>query len=123
MIGIRMSAAIRDHYLQCLFKQFVHVLDSMPSGAAAATITGTANVLQMGISEKLGIFIESLTMIIGFVVVAFVFSWRLTLVTSTCLVAIILTAGITLPYILKNQAKYNTVRGIIHFLMILPAAW
>lgn len=28
MIGIRMSAAIRAHYIRCLFEQTVHVLDT-----------------------------------------------------------------------------------------------
>lgn len=58
LIGIRLSAAIRLHYLASLLSQTVHVLDSMPPGAAAGTITSEANVLQIGISEKLGTFLE-----------------------------------------------------------------
>ncbi len=105
MIGIRMSAAIRLHYLQCLFGQTIHVLDSMPSGAAAGTITGTANVLQLGISEKLGTFLEFNGTIVAATIVAFTYSWSLTLVTASMILFIILVISILLPFIIKAQAN------------------
>jgi ATP-binding cassette, subfamily B (MDR/TAP), member 1 len=110
MIGIRMSAAIRLHYLKCLFGQSIHVLDSMPPGAAAGTITGTANTLQLGISEKLGVFIEFNATIVAAVIIAFTYSWRLTLVTSSMLLFLILVVSTLLPFIVKLQSKLTKVR-------------
>ncbi len=109
MIGIRMSAAIRLHYLQSLFGQTIHVLDSMPSGAAAATITSTANTLQLGISEKLGTFIEYNGTIIAATVVAFTYSWSLTLVTSSMILFILIVISILLPFSVKAQANMSKV--------------
>ena len=86
-----MSAAIRLHYLKSLFGQTIHVLDSMPPGAAAGTITSTANTLQMGISEKLGTFVEFLALIIAAIIIAFTYSWLLTLVTSSLILFILPT--------------------------------
>ncbi|RSL43086.1 hypothetical protein CEP54_015234 [Fusarium duplospermum] len=71
MIGIRLSSAVRLHYLECVLGQPIQVLDSMPPGAAASTITGTANVLQISISEKLGIFMEFNGTIWTAIIVAF----------------------------------------------------
>jgi ATP-binding cassette subfamily B (MDR/TAP) protein 1 len=88
LIGIRMSAAVRLHYLRSLFSQTVHVLDSMPAGAAASTITSTSNTLQLGISEKLGTFLEFTSSIITAIIVAFTFSWSLTLVTASVILFI-----------------------------------
>lgn len=105
MIGIRMSAAIRLHYLQSLFSQTVHVLDSMPSGQAASTITATANTLQLGISEKLGTFIEFNTTIITAIIIAFIYSWELTLITSTVIVFIAIVLSILLPFIIKGHTN------------------
>lgn len=105
MIGIRMSAAIRLHYLSSLFSQTVHVLDSMPSGQAASTITATANTLQLGISEKLGTFIEFNTTIITAIIIAFIYSWELTLVTSTVIIFILIVLSLLLPFIIKGHAK------------------
>ena len=105
IIGIRMSAAIRLHYLRSLFGQTVHVLDSMPSGAAASTITGTANTLQVGISEKLGTFIEFTSTIVAAITVAFTYSWSLTLVTASVILFISTVISILLPFIIKGQAR------------------
>lgn len=103
-----MSAAIRLHYLQSLFGQTIHVLDSMAPGAAAGTITTTANVLQLGISEKLGTFLEFLATIVASLIVAFVKSWSLTLVTGSVILFIMITVGILLPFIIQGQARQTT---------------
>ncbi|KAK3312060.1 P-loop containing nucleoside triphosphate hydrolase protein [Apodospora peruviana] len=105
IIGIRISAAIRLHYMQCLLGQTIHVLDSMPPGAAATTITATSNILQIGVSEKLGTFLEYTATIISAIIIAFVYSWSVTLVTSSVLIFILLVLGILLPIILKGHAR------------------
>ncbi|KXJ91481.1 P-loop containing nucleoside triphosphate hydrolase protein [Microdochium bolleyi] len=105
MIGIRMSAAIRLHYLRCLFAQAIHVLDSMAPGAAAGTITTTANTMQLGISEKLGTFLEFSATIVTATIIAFTYSWSLTLVTCSVIVFISLSVGILLPFIVKGTSR------------------
>ncbi|KAH7188883.1 P-loop containing nucleoside triphosphate hydrolase protein [Fusarium flagelliforme] len=111
MIGIRLSSAIRLHYLQSLFGQSIHVLDSMPPGYATGTITSTANVLQLGISEKLGIFVEYNSTIVAALIVAFVKNWSLTLVTSSIILYLFLVLGIFLPMILKVNALLTKAEG------------
>lgn len=105
MIGIRISAAIRMHYLASLFAQNIHVLDTLPSGAAAGTITSSANTLQLGISEKLGTFVEYSSTIVAAIIIAFIYSWNLTLVTASCVVFIGLAVSVFLPFILKGTAR------------------
>ncbi|KAI1813242.1 P-loop containing nucleoside triphosphate hydrolase protein [Poronia punctata] len=105
MIGVRMSAAIRLDYLRCLFAQSIHVLDSMPPGAAAGTITTTANALQLGISEKLGTLIEYTSTMIAAIVIAFTYSWSQALVTSSVILFISLVLGILLPFIIRGTSR------------------
>lgn len=107
MVGIRMSSAIRADFLRALFSQSIHVLDSMPAGAAASTITTTANVLQNGISEKFGVLIEFLSTAIAAIVVAFVYSWSLALVSFSIILFILLTFSILLPLIVKGVSRTN----------------
>ena len=109
MIGIRLSSAIRLHYLQRLFAQSTHVLDSMPPGYAVSTITSTSNTLQLGISEKLGIFVEYMALIIAAVIVAFTWNWELTLVTSSGILFIMVVVTITLPLILTGHGRMTKV--------------
>lgn len=105
MIGIRLSSAVRLHYLRCLMGQSVHVLDSMPPGGAASTITGTANVLQIGISEKLGIFMEFNGTIWAAIIIAFTWNWKLTLVTSSMILFLLSVISVLLPFIVKGNAQ------------------
>jgi ATP-binding cassette subfamily B (MDR/TAP) protein 1 len=100
-----MSSAIRADYLRALFAQSIHVLDSMPAGASASTITTTANILQNGISEKFGVLIEFLSTAIAGIVIAFVYSWSLALVTFSVILFILLTLGILLPLIVAGVNK------------------
>ncbi|KAL1615325.1 hypothetical protein SLS54_009106 [Diplodia seriata] len=103
MIGIRLSSAVRHHYLRALLAQPLHVLDALPAGAPAAAITSTSNTLQLGISERLGTFLQFNGTIWAALVVAFVWSWDLTLVTSSLILYILAVLAFVLPALLKSQ--------------------
>lgn len=101
MTGIRVSAKLRLEYLKALFSLPIAVIDTLPSGQASNTITTTANVLQVGISEKLGIFIQFSSMLITAIIIAFKFNAILTVVTASNLLFIALVYGTIIPVILK----------------------
>ncbi|KAK2038158.1 lipid A export ATP-binding/permease msbA [Colletotrichum somersetense] len=105
LIGIRISAAIRLDFLASLFAQSLHVLDSLPSGSAAETITSTANTLQLGIAEQLGTILDSISTIITALIVAMTWSWELTLVTATVMVFLGLVIAGTFPFIVKGTSQ------------------
>lgn len=104
MIGIRLSSAIRLHYLESLFAQPIHVIDSLPAGAPATAITGTSNTLQIGVSDRLGVFLQYMSTIISALVISFTWSWDLTLVTSSLLIYLVVLLCIFMPILLKGQA-------------------
>lgn len=110
MIGIRLSSAIRLDFLRALFAQSIHVLDSLPPGAATSTITTASNTLQLGISEKLGVFVEYNATIISAIIISFVRSWQLTLVTSSAILFIMITVSALLPQIVKGNGRMTKVR-------------
>jgi ATP-binding cassette subfamily B (MDR/TAP) protein 1 len=101
MVSIRVSAAIRLAYLQALFAQPISVLDVLPAGQTAAIITITGNLLQIGISEKLSMLLQSITTVLTALIIAFVYNWRLTLVTSSGLVFIVTFYSLTIPFLVK----------------------
>ncbi|RSL63263.1 hypothetical protein CEP54_005308 [Fusarium duplospermum] len=104
MIGIRLSSAIRLHYIRSLFAQSIHAIDSMPAGAPATAITSTSNTLQVGVSERLGTFLEYNGTIWASLVIAFVWSWDLTLVTSSLVLYILIVLAVVLPLAVKGQS-------------------
>jgi ATP-binding cassette subfamily B (MDR/TAP) protein 1 len=105
MVSIRISAAMRLAYLKALFSQPISVLDTLPPGQTAAIITITANILQSGISEKLSMFLQSISLVITALVIAFQYNWLLTLVTSSGLLFIIVFYSITVPYLVTMMKE------------------
>lgn len=102
MSSIRIAAKIRIAYLEALFKQPISVLDTLPAGQTAFIITVTGNILQLGISEKLSMFIQSVTLVVAALVIASYYSWLLTLVTSSGLLVIVVFYFFSIPPLIKK---------------------
>ncbi|TEA11298.1 ABC transporter BEA3 [Colletotrichum sidae] len=102
MTSIRISAAIRLTYLRSLFELPISTLDMLAPGQTAAIITITASILQLGISEKMGDFFNSLAVVIAGMTIAFAYNWLLTLITASGLVFILFVYIFTAPPILKR---------------------
>ncbi|KAG4433458.1 hypothetical protein IFR05_011062 [Cadophora sp. M221] len=105
MASLRISAAMRLTYIKALFSQPISVLDVLPPGQTAAIITVTANILQVGISERLSMLIQNVSLVITALIIAFSYNWLLTLVTSTGLVFIALVYRYTIPRFVDNMKE------------------
>lgn len=77
----------------------------MSSGTVANTITTSANTIQMSISDKLHALFMALALTISAYVIAFRYSWALTLVTSSALLFILLVYSISTPLVIKRLQK------------------
>jgi ATP-binding cassette, subfamily B (MDR/TAP), member 1 len=107
IIGIRISAAIRLAYLRALFLQSIGALDKLPSGQAANVITASANTLQIGISEKLSLCIQFIALLIGAYVIAFKYSWQLTLAASSIVLFVLIVFSAIIPVSIKFQKSMD----------------
>lgn len=86
-------------------------LDKLPPGEAANRITGAANVLQIGISDKLAAFFQALALVVSAYVVAFIYSWQLTLVTSSGMLFVIAVYSVIVPIWVKLEESVDHARG------------
>ncbi|KAK7947154.1 ABC transporter BEA3 [Apiospora aurea] len=107
MTGLRLSAAVRLHYLQSLLHQNIHALDTLPAGAPAAAITASANTLQIGVSERLGTLLQFTGTVVAALVIAFIWSWELTLVTSSLVLYSFVIMVVAMPILLKSHAALS----------------
>jgi ATP-binding cassette subfamily B (MDR/TAP) protein 1 len=107
--SLRVSASIRLSYLEALFRQPISILDSLPPGQTTAIITATANVLQLGISERLSSLIQAITVILTALIIGCIFSWELTLVTASGLFVIVVWYSIMTPTVVRRYAKVQEV--------------
>lgn len=106
-MSLRTSAALRLEYMQSLFAQPVSRLDEISVGTVANTITALSNTIQQSVSDKLAILFQSLALLIAAYIIAFRYSWALTLVASSALLFIMLVFGATVLILVKGQRKVD----------------
>ena len=102
MNSLRISANLRLRYLSAVIPQPISLLDAMPPGRMTAILTNTANTVQLGIGEKLGSLITSLSLVTSGLTIAFVHSWKLTLVSASGLVVVGLTYACAVPLMIRR---------------------
>lgn len=103
MIGTRLSSEVRLHYLESLFAQPIHAIDCMPAGGPATTITATSTTLQIGISDRLGTFLQFLSTILTAFIVSFIWSWDLTLVMTSLILYTLVVVSVAMPRIVIGE--------------------
>ncbi|KAG6122743.1 hypothetical protein E4U14_004866 [Claviceps sp. LM454 group G7] len=78
--AIRAIKNLRVEFVRQLLRQEIAFFDAQ-SVSVASQITANGNLIYHGISEKLGLVFQSLSMLIAAFIVAFVVQWKLTLMT------------------------------------------
>ncbi|PSN67765.1 ABC transporter-like protein [Corynespora cassiicola Philippines] len=100
--GLKISSKLRLKYLSSLVSLPVSTIDTIPQGHTAAVITITANQVQDGISEKLFLLLQNISLLICAIIVAFIYSWFLAVVTVSGLLFVVLVYGATLYALVKR---------------------
>ncbi|KAI5310596.1 GTPase-activating protein [Ascosphaera atra] len=99
--GERVSQKIRARYLEAILRQNMAYFDTLGAGEITTRITADTNLVQEGISEKVGLTIDAVATFITAFVIGFIKYWKLTLILCSSLVAIITTMGGASRFIIK----------------------
>jgi ABC-type multidrug transport system fused ATPase/permease subunit len=79
-VSQRSGARIRNLYIRSLMRQDFEWYDAETSGELTARVASDVDLIQAGIGDKVGSAVQYLSMFVTGFVIAFVFSWKLTLV-------------------------------------------
>jgi ATP-binding cassette subfamily B (MDR/TAP) protein 1 len=99
--GEHIVTTIRQRYLEACLRQNIGFFDHLGVGEITVKITADANRIQDGISEKLGLLISSVSTLVVAFLIAFLHSWKLTLILTSAPAAILLNTAIWTQYIVK----------------------
>ncbi|KAJ9297277.1 hypothetical protein DTO271G3_4570 [Paecilomyces variotii] len=105
MAGLRVTAGLRLTYIESVFSQPVSKLDQTSTGTVANTISASSNTIQSSISDRLSTLFQSLALLVTAYVVAFRYSWALTLAASATLLWSLIVYGLTAPTTIKFQQE------------------
>ncbi|PKY05405.1 multidrug/pheromone exporter, ABC superfamily [Aspergillus campestris IBT 28561] len=101
--GEHITQKIREHYLQSILRQNMAYFDKLGAGEVTTRITGDTNLIQDGISEKVGLTLTAVATFIAAFVVAYIKYWKLALICSSTIVALLLVMGGSSRFIIKNS--------------------
>lgn len=91
--GEHMSQKIRGQYLAAILRQNVAFFDKLGAGEITTRITADTNLIQEGISEKVGLTMTALATFFTAFIIGFIKSWKLTLILFSTVIAITMTMG------------------------------
>ena len=113
----RATRALRQDFIRSLIRQDIAYFDSCTPGSVATSISNDADLIQSGLSEKVGTAIQGLAMLTAAFVVAFTKQWKLTLVVATTLPGAVLAVGVTVMLDARLEAKildiYSKAGGLV----------
>ena len=101
--GEHISAKIREHYLESCMRQNIGFFDKLGAGEVTTRITADTNLIQDGISEKVSLTLAALATFVTAFIIGFVNYWKLTLILSSTVFALLLNIGIGSSFMLKNN--------------------
>ncbi|KAM5453937.1 putative ABC-type xenobiotic transporter [Microsporum audouinii] len=107
----RITASLRKSYLRTLLAQDVVFFDSRDTGAITTIISQNAEMVQNGLSERLGMTMQAVSMFISGFIIGFVKSWKLTIVTSTSIPALAAATFLTLHLDMRIQTRVLEIQA------------
>ena len=103
--GEHMTQKIREQYLAAILRQNIAFFDKLGAGEITTRITSDTNLVQDGISQKIGLTLTAFATFVTAFIIGFVKYWRLTLIMTSTMFAIVFIMGIGSRFIVKNNKK------------------
>jgi len=103
--GEHITQKIREQYLAAILRQNIAFFDKLGAGEITTRITADTNLVQDGISEKIALTLTALATFVTAFVIGFVTYWKLTLILSSTVFAIVGTMGAGSTFIIRYNKQ------------------
>ncbi|GLA13616.1 GTPase-activating protein [Aspergillus niger] len=91
--GDHVVQRIRVEYLRAILRQNIAFFDNLGAGEITTRITADTNLIQDGISEKVGLALTGLSTFATAFIIAYIKFWKLALICSATLIALLVIMG------------------------------
>ena len=103
--GEHIAGKIREQYLAAILRQNIAFFDKLGAGEITTRITADTNLVQDGISEKIALTLTAMSTFVTAFVIAFIKYWKLTLILSSTVFAIVFVMGAGSTFIIKYNKQ------------------
>lgn len=112
----RVGKRLRENFYIAILRQDIGWFDGLSTGELTTRISGDANLVQEGISEKFSFVMQYITTFITGIILAFTKGWKLTLVVLSVMPALVLAAALMGKYLAEStsggQDSYAEAGGV-----------
>ncbi|KAH8736104.1 multidrug resistance protein [Ilyonectria robusta] len=110
--GERISAKIRQNYLEHCLRQNIGFFDELGAGEVITRITADTNLIQAGISEKVGLTLAAISTFVTAFVIGYIKYWKLALILMSVVVALVVNMTLASGFLMK-YSKQSVSTGAI----------
>jgi ATP-binding cassette, subfamily B (MDR/TAP), member 1 len=103
--GAHIAAKVREEYLKAILRQNIGFFDKLGAGEVTTRITADTNLVQDAISQKVALTITGVATFVTAFVIGFIRYWKLTLICSCTVVAIVVVMGGGSKFIVQFSKK------------------
>ena len=103
--GEHIAGKIREQYLAAILRQNIAFFDKLGAGEITTRITADTNLVQDGISEKIALTLTAISTFVTAFVIAFIKYWKLTLILSSTVFAIVFVMGAGSTFIIRYNKQ------------------
>ena len=103
--GEHIAGKIREQYLAAILRQNIAFFDKLGAGEITTRITADTNLVQDGISEKIALTLTAMATFVTAFVIAFIKYWKLTLILSSTVFALVTVMGGGSRFIVKYNKQ------------------
>ena len=103
--GEHITSKIREQYLAAILRQNIAFFDKLGAGEITTRITADTNLVQDGISEKIALTLTAMATFVTAFVIAFIKSWKLTLILSATVFTLVSIMGGGSTFIIKYNKQ------------------
>lgn len=103
--GEHIAAKVREEYLRAILRQNIAYFDNLGAGEVTTRITADTNLVQDALSEKVSLTLTGVATFITAFIIGFVEYWKLTLICSCTVVAIVGVFGFGSRYLVMFNKK------------------
>ena len=114
--GEHITQKIREQYLAAVLRQNIAYFDKLGAGEISTRITADTNLVEDAISQKVGLTLTAVATFFSAFIVGFVKFWKLTLICSCTIVAIVLLMGLSSRFVVtfsKNSLTAYAEGGTV----------
>lgn len=104
-VGEHITQKIRERYLAAIMRQNIAFFDKLGAGEITTRITADTNLIQDGISEKIGLTVTGISSFFTAFIIGFIKCWKLTLILSSSVFAIVTIMGAGSSFIIKYNKQ------------------